>query len=38
MRLAMSLNYEQLQHSIANSPLVKDDHVLGYYAGLAWTF
>lgn len=38
MRLAMSLNYEQLQHSIANSPLVEDDHVLGYYAGLAWTF
>jgi outer membrane protein len=38
LRLAMSVNYERLQDSVARSPLVRDDHVLGWYAGLAWTF
>ncbi len=38
LRLAMSANYERLQNSVARSPLVKDDHVLGWFAGLAWTF
>jgi len=38
MRLALSANYERLQHSIANSPIVAEDHVIGYFAGLAWQF
>lgn len=38
IRLALSANYERLQHSVAMSPLVEDDHVLGYFAGLAWQF
>jgi outer membrane protein len=38
LRFAMSANYERLQSSVARSPLVKDDHVLGWYAVLAWTF
>ena len=38
MRLALSANYERLQHSVARSPLVEDDHVFGYFAGLAWQF
>jgi len=38
MRLALSANYEELQHSVAMSPLVEDDHVTGYFAGLAWQF
>lgn len=38
LRLAFSANYEQLQHSIAQSPLVKRDYVLGYFAGLGWQF
>lgn len=37
-RLALSANYEQLQHSVAQSPLVEEDHVLGYFAGVAWQF
>ncbi len=38
IRLALSANYERLQHSVAVSPLVEDDHVLGYFAGMAWQF
>ena len=38
VRLAVSANYERLQHSVAMSPLVEDDHVLGYFAGFAWQF
>jgi outer membrane protein len=38
VRLAVSANYEGLQHSVALSPLVEDDHVLGYFAGMAWQF
>jgi outer membrane protein len=38
VRLAVSFNYEQLQHNVAMSPLVEDDHVLGYFAGMAWQF
>jgi MipA family protein len=38
LRVALSANYERLQGSVARSPLVKDDHVLGYFTGLAWTF
>ena len=34
----MSANYERLQDSVAMSPLVEDDHVLGYFAGVAWQF
>ena len=37
-RIALSANYERLQHSVANSPLVEQDYVLGYFAGLAWQF
>jgi outer membrane protein len=37
-RLALSANYEQLQHSVAQSPLVEEDHALGYFAGVAWQF
>jgi len=38
LRLALSANYERLQSSVADSPLVKDDYVLGYFGGFAWTF
>jgi outer membrane protein len=38
VRLAVSANYESLQHSVAMSPLVEEDHVLGYFAGAAWQF
>lgn len=38
LRLAVSANYERLQHSVAMSPLVGQDHVLGYFAGLGWQF
>ena len=38
MRLALSANYERLQHSVALSPMVEDEHVLGYFAGVAWQF
>ena len=37
-RLAVAANYERLQHSIAMSPLVEQDYVFGYFAGLAWQF
>ena len=38
LRLAMSANYERLQNSVADSPIVKRPYVLGYFAGLAWQF
>ena len=38
LRIAASANYERLQKSVAKSPLVKNDYVLGYFTGLAWTF
>jgi outer membrane protein len=38
VRLAVSANYERLQHSIARSPLVSQDYVLGYFAGVGWQF
>jgi MipA family protein len=37
-RIAVSANYERLQHSVAMSPLVEQDYVLGYFAGMAWQF
>jgi outer membrane protein len=38
MRLAVSANYERLEHSVALSPIVKSPYVLGYFAGVAWQF
>lgn len=38
MRVAASANYERLQHSVAQSPLVEQDYVFGYFAGIAWQF
>lgn len=38
LRAALSVNYERLQNSVAESPLVKDDYVLGFFSGFAWTF
>jgi outer membrane protein len=38
MRFALSANFERLQHSIAQSPLVERDYVFGYFAGLGWQF
>jgi MipA family protein len=38
MRLALSANYERLQDSVADSPIVAEPDVIGYFAGLAWQF
>lgn len=38
MRIALSANYERLQHSITQSPIVAEPDVIGYFAGLAWQF
>lgn len=38
VRLALSANYERLHDSVAMSPIVEDDYVLGYFAGVAWQF
>jgi MipA family protein len=38
LRLAVSANYERLQDSVADSPIVDRPYVLGYFAGLAWQF
>ncbi|HUQ10699.1 MAG TPA: MipA/OmpV family protein [Steroidobacteraceae bacterium] len=38
VRLAVSANYERLQHSISQSPLVERDYVFGYFAGVGWQF
>lgn len=38
MRLALSANYERLQYSVAQSPIVAEPDVIGYFAGLAWQF
>lgn len=38
LRLAVSANYERLQHDVAMSPLVRQGYVFGYFAGLGWQF
>jgi outer membrane protein len=38
LRLAVSANYERLEHSVSMSPLVEQPYVFGYFAGLGWTF
>jgi len=38
LRAALSVNYEALQDSVADSPLVNADYVLGFFGGFAWTF
>jgi outer membrane protein len=38
LRLAISADYERLHDSVAESPIVEDDHVIGYFAGVAWQF
>jgi outer membrane protein len=38
LRLALSSNYERLQYSVAQSPLVERDYVLAWFGGLAWQF
>ncbi|MGH8864465.1 MAG: MipA/OmpV family protein, partial [Burkholderiales bacterium] len=38
VRLAASVNYERLSPAIADSPLVTEQAVLGYFAGLAYQF
>jgi MipA family protein len=38
MRIALSANYERLQHSVAQSPLVERNYVFGHFAGIAWQF
>jgi outer membrane protein len=38
VRLAVSANYERLQHSVERSPIVAENHVFGYFAGVAWSF
>jgi outer membrane protein len=38
LKIALSANYERLQWSIAQSPLVERDYVLGYFAGAGWQF
>jgi outer membrane protein len=37
-RLAVSANYESLQNSVARSPLIDRDYVIGYFAGIGWQF
>ena len=37
-RLAVAANYERLQHSVELSPIVAENHVFGYFAGVAWSF
>jgi outer membrane scaffolding protein for murein synthesis (MipA/OmpV family) len=38
MRFALSANYERLQYSVTQSPIVAEPDVIGYFAGLAWQF
>jgi len=38
VRLAISADYERLHDSVATSPIVAEDHVIGYFAGVAWQF
>ncbi len=38
VRLAISADYERLHDSVASSPIVAEDHVIGYFAGVAWQF
>jgi outer membrane protein len=37
-RLALAANYERLQHSVEESPIVAEPYVVGYFAGVAWSF
>jgi outer membrane protein len=37
-RLAVTVNYERLQDSVALSPIVEQDYVFGYFAGISWQF
>jgi MipA family protein len=37
-RLALSANYERLDQSIKDSPIVARPHVFGYFAGVAFSF
>ena len=37
-RLAMSANYERMHDSVAQSPIVEQPYVFGYFAGIAWQF
>ena len=34
--LSVGLQYERLNDAVAASPIVVDDHVLGYFAGVSW--
>ena len=38
VRVAVSANYERLSDSISLSPIVAEQQVIGYFAGLAWQF
>jgi MipA family protein len=38
LRFAVSTNYERLQYSVAQSPLVERNYVFGYFAGFGWQF
>jgi MipA family protein len=38
VRFAVSANYERLQRGVERSPIVEDDYVFGYFAGVAWSF
>jgi outer membrane scaffolding protein for murein synthesis (MipA/OmpV family) len=34
----LSAEYERINRSVADSPIVDDDTVLGWFAGMAWRF
>ena len=38
LRVAVSVNYERLQDSVAKSPLVDEGYVYGYFAGFGYQF
>ena len=38
VRLAISADYERMHDSVGESPIVAEDHVIGYFAGVAWQF
>lgn len=38
MRLALALNYEQLDSAVRASPIVDEQAVFGYFAGIAYSF
>jgi outer membrane protein len=37
-RIAASLQYERLSDTVRDSPLTKEDAVIGYFAGFAYQF